>query len=92
VVPGKLLAFRGPRDLPGDAEYEDVLRPDGSYSHRDFAPAHYAHILPQFGVQVISINNTTGVQPISTNKTTGAQATANDFKGVRAISILVNAR
>ena len=53
VVPGKLLVMRGPRDLPGEAQWLDVHREDGSFSHRDFSPTHYAEILQQFDVQVV---------------------------------------
>ena len=53
IVPGKLIAMRGPRDLPGDAEWLDVLREDGSFSHRDFSPQFYAPILHEFDVQVV---------------------------------------
>ena len=53
VVPDKLLVMRGPRDLPGGAQWLDVHREDGSFSHRDFSPRHYAEILQQFNVQVV---------------------------------------
>ena len=53
VVPDKLLVMRGPRDLPGEAQWLDVHREDGSFSHRDFSPKHYAEILQQFDVQVV---------------------------------------
>ena len=53
VVPGKLLVMKGPRDLPGGAQWLDVHRQDGSFSHRDFSPKHYAEILHQFNVQVV---------------------------------------
>ena len=36
VVPGKLQAMKSPRDLPGGAQWLDVHRQDGSFSHRDF--------------------------------------------------------
>ena len=58
IVPGKLIAMRGPRDLPGDAEWLDVLREDGSFSHRDFSPQYYASLLHEFDVQVVVRCNT----------------------------------
>ena len=36
VVPGKLQAMKSPRDLPSGAQWLDVHRQDGSFSHRDF--------------------------------------------------------
>jgi cell division cycle 14 len=48
IVPGKLLAMKGPRALPAGQSYRD--RPGGG---RDFAPAHYADILRQFGVRAV---------------------------------------
>jgi cell division cycle 14 len=53
IVPGKFLAMRGPRDNVSGALWEDVLRDDGSFSHREFSPAHYAEILQQFNVQAV---------------------------------------
>ena len=53
IVPGKLLAMRGPRDLPHAAHWLDVLHKDGGFSHREFSPQHYAPILEQFDVQVV---------------------------------------
>jgi cell division cycle 14 len=53
IVPGKFLALRGPRDNATGALWEDILRSDGTFSHREFSPAHYAEILPQFDVQVV---------------------------------------
>ena len=48
VVPGKLIAMRGPQTIAGGATYEDL--PSGS---RAFSPVHYADILRQFDVQVV---------------------------------------
>ena len=49
VVPGKLIAMRGPQSIPAaGAMYQDL--PGGS---RAFSPAHYAEILHQFDVQVV---------------------------------------
>ena len=53
VVPGKFIAMRGPRDNAAGAMWEDVARDDGTFSHRDFSPAHYADILRQFEVQAV---------------------------------------
>ena len=53
IVPGKFLAMRGPCDIASGAMWEDVFRDDGSFSHRDFSPAHYAEILQQFDVQAV---------------------------------------
>ena len=47
VVPGKFIAFQGPRDLDGDS-YRDS--PNGA---RAFSPAHYAPILSDMGVETI---------------------------------------
>ena len=48
VVPGKLIAMRGPRTIVNGAAFEDL--PGGS---RVFSPAHYADILRQFDAQVV---------------------------------------
>ena len=48
VVPGKLIAMRGPQTIAGGAAFEDL--PGGS---RAFSPAHYADILRQFDAQVV---------------------------------------
>ena len=53
VVPGKLLAMRGPRDLAGGARWQDAHQPGLGFSHRDFAPEHYADILRQFDVRAV---------------------------------------
>ncbi len=53
IIPGKLLAMRGPRDLPEDVMWLDVASEDGSFGHREFSPAHYAAILSQFDVQAV---------------------------------------
>ena len=52
IVPGKLVAMRGPKDLPDGQLWTDVMR-DGEFSHRDFSPQHYAQILQQFDVQAV---------------------------------------
>ena len=48
VVPGKLIAMRGPRTVDGGAMFQDLL--GGS---RAFCPSHYAEILHQYDVQVV---------------------------------------
>ena len=48
VVPGKLIAMRGPQMIEDGASYVDL--PGGS---RAFSPAHYADILRQYDVQVV---------------------------------------
>ena len=48
VVPGKLIAFKGPLDLEGGAAYRDDER--GS---RDFSPEFYADVLEDFGVAAV---------------------------------------
>jgi cell division cycle 14 len=53
IVPGKFIAMRGPRDLPSGAAWSDIACADGTFSHRDFSPAHYLDILPQFDVQLV---------------------------------------
>ena len=58
IVPGKFLAMRGPRDISSGALWEDVQSADGSFSHREFSPTHYAEILSQFGVQAVVRLNT----------------------------------
>ena len=53
IVPGKFIAMRGPRDLPGNAVWRDVPAEDGGFGHREFSPAHYSAILTQFDVQAV---------------------------------------
>ena len=48
VVPGKLVAFRGPKDL-GGAEYQD----DYAKGSRDFSPAYYVNIFKVLGVTTV---------------------------------------
>jgi cell division cycle 14 len=51
VVPGKFVAFRGPRDLPGGAEYRDCGE------CREFAPRYYIDIFNALGVRsVVRLN------------------------------------
>ena len=47
VVPGKIIAFRGPADLRGSNFV------DKSSGCRDFAPEHYAGIFKDFGVSTV---------------------------------------
>jgi cell division cycle 14 len=60
VVPGKLIAMRGPRDVKGGALWADVLRQDGGFSHREFSPAHSVDALTQFDVRVVVRLNAPG--------------------------------
>jgi cell division cycle 14 len=53
IIPGKFIAMRGPKELPHGQLFEDMSRSDGSFSHREFSPAHYADILRQFDVQLV---------------------------------------
>ena len=48
VVPNKLIAMKGPVDLPDGQLWRDT--PEGS---RDFSPEHYAEVLRDFGVSVV---------------------------------------
>ena len=48
IVPGKLIAMRGPQTIRGNTGYINL--PGGS---RAFSPAHYADILSQFDAQVV---------------------------------------
>jgi cell division cycle 14 len=48
VVPGKLVAFQGPVDLPGGAEYRDDER-----GARVFSPGFYADLLLEMGVDTV---------------------------------------
>ena len=50
VIPGKMFAMRGPKNI--DGEYKDVIV-DGSFSHREFSALHYASILQELNVQVV---------------------------------------
>ena len=53
VVPGKLVAFRGPHDLAGGALYAD----DTARGSRRFSPAYYAELLRDLGVSdVVQLN------------------------------------
>jgi hypothetical protein len=60
VVPGKLIAMRGPRDVKGGALWADVLRQDRGFSHREFSPAHSVDALTQFDVRVVVRLNAPG--------------------------------
>ena len=48
IVPDKLIAIKGPIDLPDGKLWRDT--PQGS---RDFSPAHCAEVLRDFGVSVV---------------------------------------
>ena len=47
VVPGKFVAFRGPVDLPGGAEYRD------NGVNRDFSPRYYVELFHALGVTTV---------------------------------------
>ena len=53
IIPGKLVAMRGPVEIPDEMLWTDVNTKDNPFSHRDFSPAHYVDILRQFDVQVV---------------------------------------
>ena len=53
VVPGKFIAMRGPKDLPGGQAWHDHYDEDGHFSHRDFTPEHYVDILQQLDVKAV---------------------------------------
>jgi cell division cycle 14 len=48
VVPGKLVAFAGPRDLPGQRAYHD-----DALGTRAFSPAYYRDIFRELGVTAV---------------------------------------
>ena len=52
VVPGKFVAMRGPRALPGGALYHDS-EADGGRLRRDLSPAACIDALRHFGVQAV---------------------------------------
>jgi hypothetical protein len=52
VLPGKLILFRGPRDLSG-AEHRDKLAADASFLHRDFSPDYYARLFEGLNVSAV---------------------------------------
>ena len=58
VVPGKFVAFRGPKDLPDSKLWNDKFSADGHFSHRELDPKYYVEILQQFEVQAVVRLNT----------------------------------
>ena len=57
IVPGKLIAMRGPREVPGGAPWQDVRDATGAISYREFGPHNYLDILRRFGVcAVVRLN------------------------------------
>jgi cell division cycle 14 len=48
VVPGKLIAFVGPHDLPADAHFLD-----DEHSRRRFSPAFFADLFSELGVSTV---------------------------------------
>ena len=53
VVPGKIVAMRGPVSLPGGRRWADAVDAAGEFSHRDFSPAHYGPVLRGLGVRAV---------------------------------------
>jgi cell division cycle 14 len=51
IVPGKLIAFRGPRDLGGQ-QFSDRIK-GGQFLTRDFSPEYYADMFVQLGVSTV---------------------------------------
>ena len=51
VVPGKIVLFRGPKDL-GGADFQDRLD-NGTFVCRDFSPAYYAGFFADLGVSTV---------------------------------------
>jgi cell division cycle 14 len=47
VVPGKLIAFKGPKDLRGRVYTDDV------HGHRTFSPTYYGDIFRELGVSTV---------------------------------------
>jgi cell division cycle 14 len=63
VVPGKLIAMRGPKDIADGRRWNDTYDAHGRFRCRDFSPAHYAEILAQFGVRAVVRLNSPGYDP-----------------------------
>jgi cell division cycle 14 len=53
IIPGKFIAMRGPKAIPGDKVSRDIRDLDGQLISRDFSPAHYAAILDKRNVRVV---------------------------------------
>jgi cell division cycle 14 len=53
VVPGKLIAMRGPREVGGVAHWRDAADAAGHFSHREFGPHNYVSMLRQLGVLAV---------------------------------------
>ena len=47
VVPGRLIAFRGPRSMPDGRYYRDA------HGGREFGPGYYASVFPTLGVSAV---------------------------------------
>ena len=52
IIPGKLIAFRSPKEMPDGVSFRDVGRED-RFCHRDFSPEHYIDALQQFDVKAV---------------------------------------
>jgi hypothetical protein len=58
IVPGKLVAMRGPKEIANGEEWENIFDRNSNFVNRVFSPQHYAPILKQLGVQaVIRLNS-----------------------------------
>jgi cell division cycle 14 len=53
VVPGKLIAMRGPVDLTEGTLWRDTLDEDGDIVDREFDPRHFIDILLGFNVKAV---------------------------------------
>ena len=80
VLPGKFVAMRGPRDLPGGTEWTDVAGPDGDFGRRDFAPSYYGEILRHFGVEAIVRLNAPEYDAAAMEAATGAAVVELPFE------------
>ncbi len=63
VVPGKIIAMRGPVALPAGQHWRDVRTGDGCFSHRELSPEHYISVLRHFDVQAVVRLNTPEYDP-----------------------------
>ena len=52
IIPGKLIALRGPSHLPASAHCEDTAR-GGDLLHRDLSPPHCAEVLKPLDVRAV---------------------------------------
>mmetsp|Transcript_33273 Transcript_33273/g.88348 ORF Transcript_33273/g.88348 Transcript_33273/m.88348 type:complete len:266 (+) Transcript_33273:128-925(+) len=45
IIPGKIVAFRGPKELPDEKTWHDVYDDCGNFRYRDFSPAFFCHCI-----------------------------------------------